>query len=246
MPYLEKTDLYDRIDQTQNSAWAVPNWGALSVNSGEVHKYPEQVCPSNPEAAFGRLEGSTNFIMADGGGSGNANKTSGGKCYDVCLGPQCAPNKPADCPSANSYCNVGSNWWQGHSNGNSGFELRSTPGIFNPLFDVKMEFQMITDGLSNTFLLLERRPEISHWSAMYARTFQGVLTSIRPNSSSIQSTSTGNGIRGTNNGASSLHTGNLIQACMGDGSVVSFSSDNMDFQVYNNLGNRTDGNVAKL
>ena len=248
MPFLEKNDLFDRID-TNSTPWAGSsgNWGLLSVDAGGSHKYQEQVCPSNPFAATGELLNSGGkYIMADGGGSGNPNYSSGGRCYDVCLGPQCAPTMPADCPSANSYCNVRANWWRPNDAGKTGFEEESTPGIFNPQFDVKMPFEAITDGMSSTFALLERRPEISAWSAMYASTFQGVLTSIKPNSPSLdESTTSGLGIRGTNNGASSYHPGGLINAVMADGAVTSIN-ENIDFITYNHLGNRMDGNPAKL
>lgn len=247
MPFLEKTNLYDSIDPSQ-PPWhgGVGNWGALSVPAGSTHKYQEQVCPSDPDAATGVLLNSTNRIMADGGGAGNPNRSSGGRCYDVSLGPQACPTKPADCPSANSYCNVHGNWWypnQANTNRN-GLELQSTPGVFNPMFNVQMPFKNITDGMSKTFLLLERRPEISHWSAMYASTFQGVTTAIKPNSASIDfTTSSGLGIRTTNNGASSLHAGGVFQACFADGAVATLS-DTIDFQVYNYLGNRLDGAVT--
>ena len=98
--------------------------------------------------------------------------------------------------------------------------------------------------MSKTILMLERRPEISHWSAMCASTFQGVTTAIKPNSASIDdTTSTGLGIRTTNNGASSLHAGGVFQACFADGAVATLS-ENIDFQVYNYLGNRLDGAVT--
>jgi len=247
MPFLEKTALFDSIDHdTAPWAGASGNWGALSVPAGSTHKYPEQVCPSDPDAATGVLLNSSNRIMADGGGNGNPNRSTGGRCYDVSLGPQACPTKPADCPSANSYCNVHGNWWypnQAGSNRN-GLELQSTPGVFNPMFNVKMPFKNITDGMSKTFLMLERRPEISHWSAMYASTFQGVTTAIKPNSASIDdTTSTGLGIRTTNNGASSLHAGGVFQACFADGAVATLS-DTIDFEVYNYLGNRLDGAVT--
>lgn len=247
MPFLEQNTLFDSIDHTQ-SPWhgGSGNWGALSVNTGSTHKIPEQICPSDPDAATGKLLVGANYIMADGPGTGNANKTSGGRCYDVCLGPASCPTKPADCPSANSYCNTNGNWWYPNAAGRTGVELQSTPGIFNPHYNIAMTFQRIMDGMSNTFLMLERRPEISHFSAMHASTFQGVPTSIKPNSPSIDfTTSTGNGIRTTNNGASSLHPGGLINAVMADGAVASIN-ETIDFTLYNRLGHRMDGQVAKL
>jgi len=63
--------------------------------------------------------------------------------------------------------------------------MKSTPGVFNWAFDFPCEFKFITDGLSNTFLLLERRPEIAVWAGMYRQEQLGVTTGIRPNSSTI-------------------------------------------------------------
>ena len=109
-----------------------------------------------------------------------------------------------------------------------------------------MNFSAITDGMSSTILLLERRPELSMWSSMYATTFQGVLTSIKPNSGSIDlTTSNGLGIRATNNGASSLHAGGIVNAVMADGAVTSFTNS-IGFDVYNYLGNRMDAQVASV
>lgn len=247
MPFLEKTDLYDRIDFTVQVE-DVPNWGTLSVPTGSTHEYPEQMCPSNPAAATGKvLDGSANIMTIGGNGATHANRSSGGRCYDPSLGPSACPTRGADCPSDNSYCNEHGNWWWPEGGpGRNGLELKSTPGIFNAHYNVEMDFQRVTDGLSGTFLLLERRPELSAWSAMYASNFQGVTTGLKPNSQSINMTTfSGNGIRTTNNGASSLHTGGIIQVCMGDGAVKSIV-DTIDFQVYNYLGNRSDGNPAKL
>ncbi len=245
MPFLEKNDLYNGIDLTKEP-WdgGSGNWTFLSTPTGSVHKYPEQMCPSNPECITGQvLDGSANIM---GNGVTNPNRSNGGRCYDVCVGPACAPSRPADCPAANSYCNTFGNWWYPNSAGRTGLEPQSTPGIFNPHYNVEMGFQRVTDGLANTFLLLERRPELSSFSGMYAANFQGVLTSIKPNSATINMTTfTGNGIRSTNNGASSTHVGGLIQVCMADGAVASIT-DTINFQVYNNLGNRQDGAVAKL
>jgi prepilin-type N-terminal cleavage/methylation domain-containing protein len=245
MPFLEMSSLYDQLDRTK-PAWTAPNLALLGVNAGQTHNYPGQICPSDPDAALGKLINSTNYLRGDGGGAGTTAGTWGGRCYDVCLGPQCAPNMPPDCPSANSYCNTHSNWWYPNSTGRTGFEQQSTPGIFNPFFDVKMNFSAITDGMSSTILLLERRPELSMWSSMYATTFQGVLTSIKPNSGSIDlTTSNGLGIRATNNGASSLHAGGIVNAVMADGAVTSFTNS-IAFDVYNYLGNRMDAQVASV
>ena len=85
-------------------------------------------------------------------------------------------------------------------------------------FEFKCEFRDITDGTSDTLLLIERRPGLHQRSAMYGEEV-GVPTSIRPNSSHIDdSTSAGNKLqRAKNCGASSMHTSGVFGVATADG-----------------------------
>ena len=241
MPFLEMSTTFDKMDLgtvaqtsgTKQSGQSVSNWTALAPVNQADPIYTAQFCPSNPFAFSGQ--------MLDGTYITNNNKRHGGRCYDVCLGPSGFPSRPPDCASANSYCNVHGNWW--NANTKPVRDLKSTPGVFNWAFDFPCEFKFITDGLSNTFLLLERRPEIAVWAGMYRQEQLGVTTGIRPNSSTINEDPTmikNNAVRTTNNGASSYHPG-VFAASTAD-AAVHFLSDTVDFEVYNYLGGRMDGN----
>ena len=240
MPFLEMSTTFDKMDLgtvpqtsgTKQPGQSVSNWAALAPVNQADPIYTAQFCPSNPFAFSGQmLDGTYN----------NNNKRHGGRCYDVCLGPSGFPSKPPDCASANSYCNVNPNWW--HADKNPVKDLKSTPGVFNWAFDFPCEFKFITDGLSNTFLLLERRPEIAVWAGMYRQEQLGVTTAIRPNSSTINEDLKmikDNAARTTNSGASSYHPGVFATSTADAG--VHFLSETIDFEVYNYLGNRMDGN----
>ncbi|MGB0656018.1 MAG: DUF1559 domain-containing protein, partial [Pirellulales bacterium] len=71
----------------------------------------------------------------------------------------------------------------------------------------------------------------------------GTPTSIRPNTSHIDDTTSdgNNPQRAKNCGASSMHTGGVFGVATADG-AGHWLSDTIDFQVYNFLGNRADGN----
>ncbi len=241
MPFIEMGTTFDKLDLgtvpqtsgTKQSGQSVSNWNALAPVNQADPIYTAQFCPSNPFAFNGQ--------MLDGSYHGNNNKRHGGRHYDVCLGPSGFPSRPPDCAANNSYCNAHPNWW--YSNNKPVSEMKSTPGVFNWAFDFPCEFKFITDGLSNTFLMLERRPEIAVWAGMYRQEQLGVTTGIRPNSSTINEDPTmikNNAVRTTNSGASSYHPG-VFAASTAD-AAVHFLSDTVDFEVYNYLGGRMDGN----
>ena len=241
MPFIEMSTTFDKLDLgtvaqtsgTKQPGQSVSNWTALAPVNKADPIYTAQFCPSNPFAFSGQmLDGSYN----------NNNKRHGGRHYDVCLGPSGFPSRPPDCAANNSYCNAHPNWWQPNTRPIS--QMKSTPGVFNWAFDFPCEFKFITDGLSNTFLLLERRPEIAVWAGMYRQEQLGVTTGIRPNSSLINEDPTmikNNSVRTTNSGASSYHPG--VFATSTADAAVHFLSDTVDFEVYNYLGGRMDGNA---
>ena len=241
MPFLEMSDIFDKLDLgtvsqtsgTKQSGQSVANWNALAPVNRAGPLYKAQLCPSNPYAFTGE--------MLDGSYHGNNNKRHGGRHYDVCLGPSGFPSKPPDCAANNSYCNAHPNWW--YANTNPVSAVKSTPGVFNWAFNFPCDFKYITDGLSNTFLMLERRPEIAVWAGMYRQEQLGVTTGIRPNSATINENPTlvkNNSVRTTNSGASSYHPG--VFATSTADAAVHFLSDTVDFEVYNYLGGRMDGN----
>ena len=241
MPFLEMGTTFDKLDLgtvnqtsgTKQAGQSVSNWVALAPVVQGDPIYTAQFCPSNPYAFSGQmLDGSYN----------NNNRRHGGRCYDVSLGPSPFPTRPPDCASANSFCNYHPNWW--NSNNKPISDLKSTPGIFNWAFPFACEFRQITDGLSNTLLMIERRPEIAVWAGMFRQEQLGVTTAIRPNSSLINEDPTmikNNSVRTTNSGASSYHPSGFTVSTAD--AAVHFVSDTIDFEVYNHLGCRMDGNA---
>ena len=75
----------------------------------------------------------------------------------------------------------------------------------------------------------------------------GTPTSIRPNSSHIdETTSAGNNPqRAKNCGASSLHAGGVFGVATADG-AGHWLNERIDFQLYNFLGNRGDGDTRGI
>ncbi|MDB4475885.1 DUF1559 domain-containing protein [Pirellulales bacterium] len=243
MPFIEMSTVYDQLDLSENqlsgNVGNPSNWVALAPNFQGNPIYTAQFCPSDPDSFAGRTVDGKYF----GGRATNSNRRSGGRCYDVSLGPVGFPAATPDCPNGATaaWCRANSNWWA--SIGSPVREVTSTPGVFNFSFEFKCEFKDITDGTSNTLLLIERRPGLHTRSAMFGAEV-GTPTSIRPNSSFIDDTTSAgtNPQRANNCGASSMHAGGVFGVATADG-AGHWLSDAIDFQVYNFLGNRGDGDA---
>lgn len=243
MPFLERNDVYNQLDLTQNQIASV-NLQKLAPVVGGDPIHTEWYCPSNPESFTGLMNNGSWYL---GGGSVDGNRRTGGRCYDISLGPSGFPGNTPDCPGGNPWCVVG-NWWAaGNGNVNA---LSSTPGIANWSYEWGCRFRDILDGTASTFLLIEKRPEFHTWNAMFANNV-GVPTGIKPNSPNRDLSGTNASISGANPqrakncGAGSTHTGGLFVVATADAAVHTLS-DTIDFRLYNNLGNRGDGNPAKL
>ena len=87
MPFIEMSTVYDQLDLSksqldgtggQNSNW----WKLAPVTQGNPI-YTAQFCPSDPDSFAGRTVDGKYF----GGYGINNNRRSGGRCYDVSLGP---------------------------------------------------------------------------------------------------------------------------------------------------------------
>lgn len=242
MPFLERNDIYDQLDLSQDQI-ASANLQVLAPNVGGDPIHTEWYCPSNPEAFTGLLRNGSYL----GGSGADGNRRTGGRCYDISLGPSGFPGNTPDCPGGNAWCCVG-NWWAaGNGNVNA---ITSTPGIANWSYEWGCRFRDILDGTASTFMLIEKRPEFHTWNAMFANNV-GVPTSIKPNSpnrdmsGSNNATWGANPYRAKNCGAGSTHTGGLFVAATADAAVHTLN-DSIDFRLYNNLGNRGDGNAASI
>ncbi len=230
MPYIEMNELYDKIDLSQG----IESAANVAVITGRRIAFHE--CPSNPQA--GSLKTITNAayqIVPSYTGVSMA-----GLGYSVCSGPQRndAATPPGDCTAGNpSYCyNANTSWTLA--------EASQNPGMFGTRTSFRCRFKQVTDGLSKTIMLAETRGDLNVLRGAFMVNFPGVRTSIRINSPLIDPKTVSAASINTNTGAASLHPGGAM-FCLGDGAVV-FLGDEVNFQTYNELAGRADGQTATL
>lgn len=219
MPYMEQMDLYGRYSLSTHID-NEPNYSLLNNR-----RMPEHACPSNPwSSRNATVSGGFDVI-------GNSQVP----CYAPCMGPQGVDGVPPDCASYPSYCVANNaNWNDGTPAGN--------PGMFGGRAMFRCKFSLVTDGLSNTIMLAERRGELLNFGGIGARHLLGAGTGLRINSPSMNLSNSA--AYQNNNGASSVHSGGAFFS-MGDGAVT-FLQDSIDFQLYNALGGRSDAISARL
>ena len=227
LPYVEQRTLCEQIhfekDVNDNTSAAPTNY-SLFANV----RFPWQECPSNPYSQMMHSKAGGNY---DGWNTG-----SPGQCYAPCNGPQRCDAVAPDCVAgAGSYCDWPGSDWNNGSNG-------ANPGIFGGRNISCVSFAGITDGTSTTLMLCERKGELINWGGALSWNFQGSWTGLRINSPSQQPNNTG--AYQQNSGAASYHPGGAM-FCLGDASVR-FLADSIDYQLYNYLGNRMDGQSAAV
>jgi len=226
MPYIEMAGEYSQFDpavglRTSDSKKALSNVPFLA------HR-----CPSNPFAATFKPKFSANY--AEGNWPSMKSQTSS---YSVCTGPAqdsgCGPESPCGASVACESCS-GNRWIN---------TLAESPGIFKPNMFFQCNLKHVSDGLSKTIMLSERRGELnSYGGGVLSSDVQGVSTWLRINSIYINESSDNDA--NNNRGASSYHLGGATFA-MADGAVV-FLENGIDYILYNRLGHRTDGRVVSL
>ena len=228
MPFIERNDIYSQYDPSVDVA-AAPNFALLAGTT-----WPIQMCPSNSYAMTKKTILGNPFSVFNQEWVNDAD-LNGGTSYSPSLGPQGFHRKPTDCPqAAPSFCLQNGLWWN--------YGLGATPGLFNPVNDVQVSFNLITDGLSSTLMLCETRVELLRHRGLFNHFGQGTPTGPRINSPNINEADDGNGARAVNSGASSYHPGGA-SFCLADGAVV-FISEDINYQTYNFLGDKADGNPA--
>jgi prepilin-type N-terminal cleavage/methylation domain-containing protein len=234
LPFVEFLEFYNRLDRTKNLN-SIPTGNASKFFDA---RFPFQACPSNPATA----------TMKTNAGATFANFQAGVRiapaCYATMCGPQQVGSGANDCSALSSpgYCNVYVNEPGCDAASMTNYPQASmNPGMFGGQSRWRCTFKDVTDGLSNTIMLGERRPDISTRAGIGGVENYGITTQFRINSSLLSSTES----TSTNSmTAASSHRGGAT-FCLGDGAIV-FLNDAIDFQVYNDLGNRRDGRNVDL
>ena len=224
LPFMEEAPVYNRLNLNENLNSAT-NWSALYLR-----RFQFQECPSNPNASRCRRASGTQYSIG---------------FYSVaCYGPS---NGPQNCDGPSSDCYAG--WGSFCNNSPSSASVswnylddRSNPGVFSSRTKWQCPFSKITDGLSNTIMLSEKRGDLQECGSAFSTNFQGTPTNLRINSPNFNMTSDSD--YKNNMGAGSAHAGGAT-FCMADG-AVQFLVNEVDFELYNALGGRADGIQAKL
>ena len=236
LPFIEYSELYAKYDFTASMTAGTNNglWQSKAM--------PYQACPSNASALT--LRTAFGGVYAYYGGAVKIAPA----CYAPSAGPQNRGAVVGDCSALGSpsYCNVfkslsisgtgcASYYMQGYK------VPEMNPGMFGGMSGYQSRFKDATDGLSKTIMVAERRAELTTMAGFTGREYVTVYTQYRINSASLNFTTDA-----SSNGsiAASPHSGGAT-FCMGDASVV-YLEDNIDFAIYNYLGNKADGQQASL
>jgi prepilin-type N-terminal cleavage/methylation domain-containing protein len=250
MPFVEMQDIYSRLDLSQGL-------NSLTVGPSGVHnrsifsglRYPTQLCPSNPASATLTVAPSLSPAPTGFSYGGAGYKTS-----PCCYGPMCGPQRQGtmlnDCTAAGggtepSFCSAYVNV-PGCGSANMGAYPRASmnPGMFGIMSRFQCKLKDVTDGLSKTIMLAERKADLSGFGSVSSAQYYGVSTQGRINSPDINPTAAHTNTTNLRY-AASYHPGDGAYVCMGDGSVA-YLNANIDFTLYNSLGGRADGKQANL
>jgi prepilin-type N-terminal cleavage/methylation domain-containing protein len=244
MPYAEFQEVYDALNKSVGLNNGAANNPATNRGVLSMKKFPYQCCPSNP-ASTAMMPSVTSSGTNTGYSYGSTSAATPYKvnpcCYATMCGPQQYSTLPADCSavsgsSCNVYANIvgcGSTFMDRYP------EPSMNPGMFGIQSNFQCRFRQVSDGLSKTIMLAERRAELSKFSGITGDQYYGISTQYRINSTLLDDQV--DQFR-NNMIAASNHPGGA-HFCMGDGAVV-FLNDTMDYFVYNYLGGRGDGQAV--
>ncbi|MEZ6056855.1 MAG: DUF1559 domain-containing protein [Planctomycetaceae bacterium] len=221
-PFIEQKPFYDSINWNINIASGT---NATLING--VY-FDILGCPSNPDARNGKTTGGGNFSEM-----GAATQPLH---YVLNGGPTTPDARTPDCPAPLTHCDTGSIWASSHTQ-----PITRHPGPFAPRGVTRCTVAALLDGTSNVFMLGERKAEGCNWGGAFSTNFPGAFTGQKPNSPT-RNTNTGD--YKANCGFSGYHPGGVHMG-MGDGKVA-FISDNIDFQLWNWLAHKSDGNPANV
>jgi prepilin-type N-terminal cleavage/methylation domain-containing protein len=244
LPYLEEQTAYDRFDFTK------PMWDrAGTPNNEQVASETTltvYVCPTDEESSQPVIQkGRGESHMVTGGGMWNPS-VANGLWYPMSIGPTMPDQCSAFCPrSKPSYCCRGCSFGSARAVGpreSCGGVGDSSVGMFSR-FPVGYKLAQVTDGLSHTIMGGESLPYHCIWNCVFCPNFPLASTTVVINhmeSDSGQRDGTWPRVCGFK----SMHPGgaNLV---LGDASVR-FFSEALDYQLFNELGTRGEGEPAEL
>lgn len=222
-PFMDMADLYNQIDLNSN-------YWTLAVLRGR--RLPQFECPSNPFCATMMPKDGVSYFFPP---SGSIKMAVG------CYAPSMGPSHPAalsgsvavDCPSNNTYCSV--------ANSDPRLQrLEATPGMFSGRSTLQVPFSAVSDGLSKTIMLGERRGELCKNCLQLSYYNACIWTGNRINSPSINENDM---TADYNNGGAASYHASGAGFVMGDGAVV-FLDNGIDYQIYNALGCRDDASFG--
>ena len=167
-----------------------------------------------------------------------------GLWYPVSIGPTMMDSCPF-CPNQTSttsnYCCQGWNFGTDPSSGvTPAWPAGSSVGMFGRFWLPRVRFANVTDGLSKTLMAGETIPSHCTWNGAYNPNFPVSGTGIPINTMQSDDGTAQNWF--IDCGFKSRHPGGATFA-MGDGSVQ-FLAEDMDYQLYNNLGTRAGGETV--
>jgi len=226
-PFIEQKAVFDQIDFTvRNNEGGNPDILNDLVISGLT-------CPSDPDAGLLDNAREANYLPGPAGtySLGQSYAPSGGPLHmNLCPIPAMSPN-------------INCKGLRGGGLLNSG-GIEAAPGMFTG-GPVPFNFAQCKDGTSNTFLIGEQLPMYSTFMMYFSSHMNVATTNVPPN---YHRTSTTCGKQPTARqadcyaqmgGFKSEHPGGVMIA-FADGSVQ-FISDSIDYETYQYLGDRSDG-----